>query len=129
KLKMTQIAQTDITMKLVSDPYICVDVLIGSDKVIRRPMYWRLVHSTTNLITIGLNPFTGLLWSITLIYFPPIKPVEIDKTTAVAVVEHVGLPQFNLDAWQPISFSVDDYHRTFYDIEGKCTVQLTADGF
>ena len=91
------------------------------------PLYWRLDDAKSNLVEIGINRHSGQFVSLTVVFC---KEVVQTLSEASPSEEVSGLPVFSLDPWAAAfapDRDVDDRRSEFYDVPGRCRLELGDD--
>ncbi len=122
KLKLERFA-SDFWVTRQIDEFVCLDVTIGTSLTNPSPLYWRLIDPETNLIEIGVERDTGQLLSITIVsYQGALYKLETDPPAITA--ERLKVPRFCLDLWGKPHGDVYDIKSDYYDVTGRCRLEL-----
>lgn len=125
KLKLVGLVDEQLSITLVSDMYVCIDLIIGPEAINPSPLYWRLIDEATSLITVGVNRKTGILYSVTVIYSGPVKQGEDERTTPLDI--YPGLPQFSTQLWR-LPSSLYDIGADYVDVNGQPLFSMCTSG-
>ena len=128
-LKHTGVALAVLPVQREFGPYVPVSVTTGYSHL-DPPLYWRLDDPKFNLVEIGINRRSGQFVSLTVVFCKEVVRTLSQPDEAPPGREVQGLPVFSLDPWAAAfapDRDVDDRRPEFYDVPGRCRLELGDD--
>ncbi len=126
KLKHITTFTTDLAISKQFDPYVCLDLSINKDSIARPPLYWRLVDPKFCLIEIAIDRNSGRLVAVTVVmYQGNLRKADTLERQDLSIKRVAGLPVFSRDLWSKSS-DMYDASKDFYDVRGKCQLEVSA---
>jgi hypothetical protein len=103
------------------DIYVCLDVEIVEFENRPPNLYWRLIDPCFDLVEIGVNPLTGALTSVKLVFYMGELSMEENAIPSTVHTKAMGIPQFNLNMWPQPQVH---YEQSIYDVVGRCSLSM-----
>lgn len=135
KLKNNKVFPGDFIVErgIESHPHLDVGIGLPPEKrsfslsTYSAPLYWRLDDPEFNLIEIGVDRDSGMLVSISAVFYKgllyPLGKIKVAHSNKNAV----GIPGFALDLWEDVfkpGRDPLDIKAEFYDVPGRCRFEL-----